>query len=167
MFFTIRRVQDGHDKPCIFLWDLVTDGFRPWGFILLHHTAHGGLEKIEVRNVGVLVTPKVLLVNGYNHFLWELPPAGSVTFKVSLPKSYRASLVPGDRYELIWPGVEIALWDWGTIREHLKRELKPKLPSLVLPGGPRVSFTVEQGEKPKSAWRRPVSPPPIEPSARV
>lgn len=170
ILFTLERIQDGHDEPCIFVWSLTTDGFRPWGFVLLHHTADGGLEKIDICDkVLALETPDVLFIDGYHShggILRELPPAGSDIFMASLDEHYQKLLVPGERYELIWPGGEIALWDWGTIKEHAGQVLRPKPHRLVLPGGPRVSFTVEEGEM-VYVWKRPVSPPPIEPLARV
>jgi hypothetical protein len=56
---------------------------------------------------------------------------------------------------LLWPGNEIAQWDWGTIKEHMNVELKSRssegaqaLPRLVLPGGAHTSFTVDEESNP-------------------
>lgn len=60
-----------------------------------------------------------MLINGWNHYLWELPPGGEVSFRVNLTENYQRPPVPGERYRLTWPGGEIAMWDWRTISEHL------------------------------------------------
>jgi hypothetical protein len=41
---------------------------------------------------------------------------------------------------LLWPGGQLALWEYGTIREQIGRELDNKPAPLFLPGGPHVTF---------------------------
>jgi hypothetical protein len=95
-----------------------------------------------------------MLINGWNHYLWELPPGGEVSFRVNLTENYQRPPVPGERYQLTWPGGEIALWDWGTISEHLGNELKSQsakesnLPKLVLPASTSAAFTARQESEP-------------------
>jgi len=43
---TIRRGEDGINKPCIFRWDYYCDGWGPSGFMLFKHTSEG-LKKME------------------------------------------------------------------------------------------------------------------------
>jgi hypothetical protein len=67
-------------------------------------------------------------------------------FRVNIghPETYGDHLVPGERYELFWPGAKITLWNWGTRSDNLGRELSIGLQRspLILPGGAYCSFTV-------------------------
>lgn len=53
-------------------------------------------------------------------------------------------LVPGERYELLWPGAAFALWSWGTHREKVGLEIgeNSQQPCLIVPGGACASLTV-------------------------
>jgi hypothetical protein len=99
----------------------------------------------------------VVVANGQDtSSLWELPPGGSVRLVAKLPESYYRALKAGETYTLLYPGGEVAIWEWGTIQENLGRELKARrlmseekkklLPSLVMPGGARISFTARAEE---------------------
>lgn len=158
---TIRRSEEGSDdRPCIFRWSPHVDGFCPSGFILLHHTADGSLEKVDIDHSGLVKLveeDETIMVNGWNQFLWELLPGGKTVLKATLPERYHRLLTPGGKFELIWPGAEIAMWDWGTVRDHMNTELRArspglgeesKLPRLVLPGGSHISFAAQMESVP-------------------
>jgi hypothetical protein len=153
--FTIKRAQDGHQRPCIFNWSPTVHGFSPNGFILLRHdSSSGDTKRIEVDHSGLVKLPEEddpMVVNGWNQFLWELDPGQEVKFLATLPERYHKLAVPGESYTLLWPGGEIPRWEWGTIREHLNHEMRaraadetPTKPRLVLPGGPSVSFESQE-----------------------
>jgi hypothetical protein len=76
---------------------------------------------------------------------------------------YRKELVKGSKYELVWPGGEFALWDWGTIKQHLGQELGAKSSKIILPA---AQVTLEF-DKFCQAEKRRGSPPPIAPSERM
>ncbi|KAJ5876214.1 uncharacterized protein N7529_001798 [Penicillium soppii] len=44
---TIRRAEDDCDKPCIFRWNFLCDGWGPSGFVLFQHTPDG-LKRVEI-----------------------------------------------------------------------------------------------------------------------
>lgn len=145
---TIYREQDGHNEPCIFKWRPHEDAFISSGLILLHihPPSYNTLsEQLKVYGDGqsLFQEPGPFIVKqGTDAHVWEIVSGSHISIKVSLPKEYRECLVPGERYELLWTGGEIALWEWGTIKEYLGRELKPKLNKISLAGGSRVGFTV-------------------------
>ncbi|KAJ5804569.1 uncharacterized protein N7518_000872 [Penicillium psychrosexuale] len=43
---SLRREEDGINKPCIFRWDVHCDAWGPSGFMLFKHTPEG-LKNIE------------------------------------------------------------------------------------------------------------------------
>jgi hypothetical protein len=92
-----------------------------------------------------------LLVNGWNHDLWELTPDRPVKFLKSLPARYQKLLKAGETYTLLWPGGEIALWEEGGVRDHIGRELHDRSDPLILPGGPHLTFTTHTETPPWSA----------------
>lgn len=192
--FSIARSQDGIDGRSVILrWSPAVDGFGASGLRILRHTAHG-LEKVDVDHSGLLNIQDdgPILVNGYNQSLWEIPPGGKVTFAATFPERYQKQLISGERYDLIWPGGHIPIWEWGTVKDHMNEELAPRLSEenwLTLPEGPRISFTAEmevdrwpKREEREAAvgftmanleeqrWRlsqhRSQSPPPVQPSER-
>lgn len=68
-----------------------------------------------------------------------------------MPERYYRALDAGDTYTLLYPSCEISIWDWGTIEEHLGREIKARstslvtdaeldVPSLLIPGGAVAHF---------------------------
>ena len=154
----MKRAEDGHDNPCIFHWSPNIHGFGLIGFVLLHETADGEIEKVEIDHSGLVTLPEEkgpLVVGAGNYFLWELTPGNETTFVATLPERFQKVLVPSEKYHLVWPGNEIDQWDWGTISEHADQELKPRSayeksakPKLILPGGPSVSFQAEEESEP-------------------
>jgi hypothetical protein len=149
----LRRAADGHIRPCIFNWNPNTQGFLELGFILLHVTADS-TKKVELDTTGLVTVPKQitpLVVGSGQQFFWELSPECEITFVATLPERYHKILVPGENYQLVWPGGDIDFWDWGTISDHANQELRPRSidevpqkPRLVLPGASSNSFQVEE-----------------------
>lgn len=147
--FVIKRVHDLTSKPVMFEWSPHIHGFMESGLVLLHHTATK-LEVIPVDHSDVvdISRKKPLMVNGYNHDLWELAPGGFIKGQVDLPARFQKSLKPGEKYTLLWPGGATATWEYGTLREHMGQEIKDKDRPLVLPGGYYVSFTAHDEFQP-------------------
>ena len=131
--FTLRRAKEGgSDRPCIFRWSPAIGCFSPSGFLpLLHgHTtaSANGFEQVEIDHTGLLKLPEndSIIVNNWNHHLWEFAPGDSVRFVCGLPARYYKALQAGETYTLLYPGGEVAIWDWGTIQEHLGKEIQAR-----------------------------------------
>lgn len=131
---TIQRSDsDSHDSPCILSWDQ-NDFFAA---VLVFQHSSKGLRKIEIpipkdqASNPTLQTP--FTVDGYNPSLRELPPGGSERFMMTMPTRFRELIKEGEEYDLVGPGGEIALWDWGTKKEFVGRELGVKEPRICLP----------------------------------
>ncbi|CAM1501516.1 Fc.00g035000.m01.CDS01 [Cosmosporella sp. VM-42] len=158
---TIQR-RDSYNKPCIFSWSQ-RDSYGVFaGFLLFRHT-EGGLLKIEIDDDLPRVPDVSFLVDGWKRALLELAPGGRTRFMATMPKRYRKELVTGSRYELVWPGDEFGLWDWGTIEEHIGQDLSVKSSKIYLP---RAQATLEFGKFGRATERQ-GSPPPITPSERI
>lgn len=65
-----------------------------------------------------------------------------------LPVRFFTYLTAGEIYTLFWSGERYAAWEWGVAKNGL---IQTQDTSLVLPGGPMLSFTVEEGEQPLHA----------------
>lgn len=74
---TLHRAHgDGHDQPCIFYWSGEQDGFESLGFLLLHHTSDGQLEKVHgVEYEGPrFETPTKPEISQWDHNIHQLSP---------------------------------------------------------------------------------------------
>lgn len=129
-------------KPIIFDWTPYIHGFTKSGVVLLHHRATD-FEPITIDRSGLVDISRhePLVVNGRNPGLSALTPEASVTLQATLPREYQKLLKPDETYTLLWPGSEVALWAYGTIREHINHELKNKEYPLVIPGRPHITFS--------------------------
>ncbi|KFY31521.1 hypothetical protein V493_01029 [Pseudogymnoascus sp. VKM F-4281 (FW-2241)] len=145
---TIQRTRDMHEEQCIFHWNGREDGCGPLGFLLFRHTENG-LRKINIDMDSHLSKPlqTPFVVDGFN-YTFEVAPEGNVGFLITLPKRYRKELKTGAKYELVWPGGEIAIWDWGTINQYLGHELGIKSPKICLPAA-RVTLEFTEPGTPK------------------
>ena len=195
---TLQRAKDPFEHSCTFVWN----AFKAWTrsqFVLLHQKGDV-LEQVDVSpeiiRKELHEEENIMKVNGWNYGLEQLRPGGSEVSVHTLPDHYQKALIPGQIYQLFWPGDEIWMWDWGTKRDHVGKELKSqalresKLPSLILPACAGVEFTAKEESEPwpgraeceakmsfawanqkEAEWRReqnpPPSPPPISPSQRV
>ncbi|GKZ45356.1 hypothetical protein AbraIFM66951_007973 [Aspergillus brasiliensis] len=157
--------EDNDPRPFVFVWSPLNEGYSDDGFILLRHTSEGKLERVPVPDASLPHRDAVHVE--YSFDLQQLEPGGSITYCHSLPRRYREQLEPGERYELVWPGTKIRLWDWKVPCDYVGSRLTPNptQPDLILPGGPSVTFTYEQIESP--AFIRGQSTPPLLPSDRV
>ncbi|KAH7142149.1 hypothetical protein EDB81DRAFT_760974 [Dactylonectria macrodidyma] len=161
MLVTIQR-SDSHNEPCIFSWSQHDNYGVFAGFLLFRHTERG-LIKIEIDD-DLPPAPEIpFLVDGWNSTLRELAPGGRTRFMASMPKKYRKELVAGSQYQLVWPGGEFGLWDWGTIKQHMGQDLSVKSSKIYLP---RAQVTLEF-DKFGQAKERQSSPPPITASERM
>lgn len=156
---TFTRAPDGHNEPCIFYWSPFYDAFGPSGFLLFQHTGNG-LEQVILEGEPQSKSETPSVMDWYDGTISEISSDGKVQMMATLPKRYRKELVEGVKYELVWPGSEIHLWDWGTRAENIGRPLAPKSPAICLPA---KRVTLEVGQEPE----REASPAPFEPSQRL
>lgn len=79
-------------------------------------------------------------------FFGELLPGQCLQRNIGDFPPFFRQFVPGEKYELLWPGAEYTLWDWGTLREHIGRTvgLGTRVPRAIIPGGVCSSITVIQ-----------------------
>jgi hypothetical protein len=140
--FIVKRCDTLDNKPIVFEWSPQIHALSKSGLVLLRHT-DTVLEPVPIDHSGLVDISRhgPLIVNGYNQGLWELAPGGVITVKVTLPARYQKLLEPGESYTMLWPGSNIKAWAYGTVRELVGQEIEDKDSSLVLPGGPRVSFS--------------------------
>jgi hypothetical protein len=148
--FTIIQ-SEKDDSPCIVRWSPETNCFTDSGLLLAHRDPETNiLEKIPVdHTTGLVKLPEnadALEITEWSPNLWELSPGTEITIRSTLPERYYTALANvsnREECELVWPGGEIALWKWGTIRENVGQKLKAR-PKLLLLGGStahRILFT--------------------------
>ncbi|KAL4736659.1 hypothetical protein BDV11DRAFT_172724 [Aspergillus similis] len=143
---TICRAEDDCDKPCIFRWNFLQDGWGPSGFMLFQRTPDG-LKRVE--GTPKPPPPQTLKLTGYEAEAEELLPGQTLRRNIGHPYPFWDHLVAGERYELFWPGAEYALWAWGTVHELWGQEIgvTSGLPRVVIPGGPCCSFRCVEVEE--------------------
>lgn len=135
-------------------WSPLIDAFSSSGLVLLEHTEDGGgFARVQVDHSRVLKLPEAerIAVNSYTPNLAQLLPGESVQLKGTLPECYQRCMEAGKRYTLLWPGKKVAMWDWGSLQDHLNTEMRAddqKEPRLILPGGPRITFLAESEAEP-------------------
>ena len=174
--FTIRRLAKGDttdSRPCIFRFNPSLDAFSPHGLILLRHIwTHGGgsLEPVPVDH-DHSADGNPAGQEDSSQFLWELAaPGDEVSLTATLPEQYYHAIKRSWHvHTLLYPGKEFVLWDWGTIQDHVGRELKGgNAGKLVVPGGARVNFATWYFREYRTANPTRFKPaPPVEPSDRV
>lgn len=165
--FILRRARkDGCHRPCVFRWSPSIDGFSASGIVLLRHADSSGSDGFEICDVDQPNPPELpnrgpIVVDGQNDHLCELAPGSEKRFVASLPAWYYQALHAGETYTMLYPGSEVPVWGWGTIEGHLGKEMKARhlsasssaddtnFPTLMIPGGARVSFTTRAEE---TAW---------------
>ncbi|CAG8054637.1 unnamed protein product [Penicillium nalgiovense] len=158
----VHREEDGSNKPCIFRWSLSADAWGPSGFMLFQHTADG-LKKVEGKHRPP--PPETLELTGRDVEFEELLPGQCIKRNLCDLPPFWDQLVEGVKYELLWPGAEYALWDWGTFREHLGQEIGTNLglPRVIIPGGARCTLAVIESH----VFPRTPSPSPVRKSERI
>ncbi|KAJ6128908.1 hypothetical protein N7471_010125 [Penicillium samsonianum] len=132
---TVHREEDGINKPRIFRWDVYCDAWGPSGFMLFHHTSEG-LKKIEGNHVPP--PPETLEYTEWDVCFDELLPGQCLRRNIGDLLPFHDQLVVGEKYELLWPGAEYALWDWGILREHIGHKVGVDMgvPRAIIPGEP-------------------------------
>lgn len=162
-FFIRRSENDDVDRPCVVFWSPDSATLGSSGLVLLHHNAAGGLDPVPVDHTGVLdldATDHVdsLVVQGWERFLSELKPGGQVDTYHPLPWRFQEAMRAGETYTLLYPGHEILMWEWGTTKELIGREMKKHAPAVatregspnpVIPGGPTLTFKAVEEDKPR------------------
>lgn len=128
--------------------------------MLLHHTADGQLERVNLPSEPWLSHDvKEPRISPNEQGLYALKPGESTWFFSGIQRSWLDTMVSGEKYELLWPGGEIYWWGWGSIEENESKS-RDGLPRAILSGPPRVSFTVIEErpapvhETPQPKWLR-------------
>lgn len=162
---TITRTDDS-DQPCIFRWTVPHDGWGPSGFMLFQHTPNG-LKRLEGNFQPP--PPQNLKLQGYEGETQQLLPGQALKRNIGSPSPFLDHLVPGERYELFWPGAQYALWAWGTLKENWNKEIgvDSGLPPLVIPGGISCSFPFVEGQESESESDYEPKDPKVEKSSRM
>lgn len=160
----LRQNNDTDNTAIVFRfhpWRHVFDGAQ---LILLHVTEHG-LEKVEVPPLNQYMSEKDNVVlgergRGYGDwYYFEQLDVDERTYERAthtLKSNYQQMLVPGEKYELFWPGAEIDMWGWGLRDDYMTKEVKcnsirredEKLPPLILPATKIASFTAKAEDEP-------------------
>ncbi|KAL4747565.1 hypothetical protein BDW72DRAFT_206390 [Aspergillus terricola var. indicus] len=81
---TICRAEDDCDKPCIFRWNFLQDGWGPSGFMLFQRTP-GGLKRVE--GTPKPPPPQTLKLTGYEAEAEELLPGQNLRRNIGHPYS--------------------------------------------------------------------------------
>lgn len=141
-FIIYREPDDGHEEPCTIYWHGGIVAFSSQGFLLLRHMADGQLEKID----GLAKTWWDNYLSERRFFkeeqdFYELKPGETIRRSDGIEDSWLVALIPGERYELLWPGGEIPWWGWGTKEENVGKLRDPPARAILL-GSPRLSFDV-------------------------
>ncbi|KAH6855441.1 hypothetical protein B0I37DRAFT_364920 [Chaetomium sp. MPI-CAGE-AT-0009] len=165
--FHLER-DDDDPRPCMVRWSAYLDMLLRSNLVLFRHvTGADGSARLERVDVGPDPMVGKYKSSRYDDgWLWgsgyrwvELPPGGRSprTASGKLPERYHKLLVPGQRYELLYPGGEASVWVWGTERDYLGTklslpivglrtpgaEVEEELPRVVMPGGTRLGFVAE------------------------
>lgn len=146
--YTITRLPDADGRSIICNWSPWWR-FVTWGsLVLLHEKADGQLEPVEVGLLEGMDDHQYSLdhatnevIHAYSHSFWEIstsPEEGKNKFvrRGHLSANYQTKLVPGERYHLLWPGGEMELWGWGTIKEHEGKRLESRAGAVGQDGKP-------------------------------
>jgi hypothetical protein len=159
--FILRRSEkDGVDRPCVAFWCPYSGALEYSGLVLLRHNGAGGLDPVAVDHTGVSNATEdvnAFVVKGWEIFLWQLEPGAEVACGAGLPERFYKAMRAGETYTLLYPGHEILLWDWGTLKELAGREMKKRTPAAtttegspnpVIPGGPTITFKAVEEDEP-------------------
>lgn len=156
--------EDSDSRPIVCGWTSWSNLARG-RFVLLHETASGELEPVEVGMLDGLAATfyagEEESCSAYNSAVWEIGPGKTFAPVGHLTANYQTRLVVGETYHLLWPGGVVEMWDWGTKDGHgrtgtlvtsravREREDKNKLPVLVMPPAAEIRFkAVETADEP-------------------
>lgn len=158
-FVVTRAADDAHSGPVICRWT-AWSSLAKGHFLLLHETASGALEPVDVGMLQGMADRFYRPGHGEetiaasNSEVWEMMAGGSYSPICNLTANYQTRLVPGETYHLLWPGGEIKMWEWGSMNELMNTKLKSRaereepLPLLVLPPAAGIKFEVMEAEDP-------------------
>ncbi|KAJ5809932.1 uncharacterized protein N7503_002150 [Penicillium pulvis] len=133
---TIRREEDGYSGPCIFCWHERSD---LWLHALPAHAIAEGRH----------VPPSFSVIRPTERARFhQLLPGESFRLNVGHFEPFQDQFVPGEKYELFWPGAEYILWDWGFLHELVDHEIGGESHSrAVIPVRGSISFTTIDEEQ--------------------
>lgn len=161
--FTLTRVPGADGRPIACKWSPWKHLLATGSLFLLHERSPGHLERV---NVGVLegldednACGAATMTKTSKYDFWDISasPGDKVKLRSRLTANYQTKLVPGQRYHLLWPGGELTIWDWGSLRDHedhlptsddLGRKENSGLPRLVLLPAADVTFTAAEADEP-------------------
>jgi hypothetical protein len=139
----LHRAVDKSHEPCIFRWEL-TNALAQGDLLLFHETITGS-HLIPINHPLCNHNDVVTLGQWDGDFI-QLSPGGEIRFQDPLPRRYREKLQPGETYRLQWPGSEVSMWEWGSLKDHIgsevanRRAKDPPEPLLVIGSRSDVSF---------------------------
>ncbi|KAF2124929.1 hypothetical protein P153DRAFT_360575 [Dothidotthia symphoricarpi CBS 119687] len=144
----------GIEKPFVLKWGPYSNAFAQAQLVLLHITEYGP-ERVGVNPLQYAKPDKdTILVNGWNQFLWALPLGSEIKRRGKLTANYYRRLIPGEKYELLWLGAEISMWDWESMSDHVGQELESRQvrestsPRLILSRSRVIAFPAKQEPEP-------------------
>lgn len=123
--------------------------------VLLHMTERGPVRvPIEPRTSPARDDEDTIpSFNGWTPYLEEIPASGALKLITELPMRYQTQLQAGETYQLLWPGGEVGMWDWGRRIEHVGKEIKSRRtrseqPKLIIPASEPITFKAKEEEEP-------------------
>ncbi|OBR10413.1 Kinesin light [Colletotrichum higginsianum IMI 349063] len=163
--FVLRRAKrDGVNRPCVVRWNPSLEAFGPSGLIVLRHASEkdDSFEQLAIEHDGLTEPPEAegrTLTDGQTDFWFTLAPGGEARLDALLPERYYRVLQADGRYTLLYPGAQLAVWDWGSGQNGSGTETRQAAaedqgggqktrPALVVPGGARVSFATQAEQPP-------------------
>ncbi|KAF2729340.1 hypothetical protein EJ04DRAFT_556160 [Polyplosphaeria fusca] len=148
--FTISRDRDDYcTQPIAFKWSPNSDGFTEEGFVLLRHN-NNSLERVPIDYPETAKSndKEICVTIGFDHHVWTLAPGDSIKLLAPLPETHHKALEPNQQYTLLWPGLLISKWDFGTMQNRTGHVLEDteESPALILPGSPHtcISFVAKE-----------------------
>lgn len=130
---------------------------------------------------------KAVTVTGWNQELQELSVGSEIKMLYNLPVHYHRQLKARGAYQLLWPGSEIDMWEWGSLSENVSKQVSTRSHNshqirLNVPASEPITLTATEEIEPwperpathtdhesqaanraELQWRREMSPPPSPP----
>ena len=157
--FRLKRSPEDTGGCCTFRW-APQRAFFFADLQLLRITAQGPEEvPVEPQTAVSEGDQTSATVQSWDSSFKELQPGAEIVLSDHLHMHYQQKLVPGERYQLFWPGGEIDFWTWGTRSDSIGKTLKRREMDdlqhtrLVIPPSNRLLFVAT--EAPDSWPNRP------------
>lgn len=88
------------------------------GQLVLLHLTEAGPKKINVSPLSY-IPPKRKPPSLEPWEAWEFQGTDMLQRLLHLTPNYQMHLIPGEKYALLWPGLIISYWSWGSFAYHL------------------------------------------------